>query len=409
MGTLIVAGPNSGNPATATSGQLASFYGAGGSGSISNIDLSTFLPGTTTNNLPAVRFSMFDLGAANSTFNILTRNGGSTGTMASRLFIDGSSSVGINTTSPQNLLHLHNYATAQDVRLIITDATTTAASNRGLHIIKNGGQNAYLWNYENGALQLGTNNTAVITMTGGNVGIITVSPRSNLEINGTTSTVGMMLYSGNDTGINSIFFNHSNTTAQFLKTAIQTQALGTNQSARSHFGILVNTIGDTSNVSWSDSKFFIHGSSGNIGIRTTAPTDFLQVASVMLLASTGNLTCSGDLYAFGTISDQRLKTNIENIDSDTALNTINQLRPVTFTWKDDIFNEQKRGQQDIGFIAQEVEELIPYAVGEYTNIESGEIYKNMKHERIIPYLTSAIQKLTSRLASLEEQLKSLTT
>jgi hypothetical protein len=333
MGTLIVAGPNSSAPATATSGQLASFYGAGGTGSISNIDLSTYLPGTSTNNLPAVRFSMLDLGAANSTFNILTRNGGSTGTMGSKIFIDGS----------------------------------------------------------------------------GNIGMATTSPRSNLEINGTTSTVGMMLYSGNDTGINSIFFNHSNTTSQYLKTAIQTQALGTNQSARSHFGILVNTTGDTSNVSWSDSKFFIHGSSGNIGIRTTAPTDFMQVSTVMLLASTGNLTCSGDLYAFGTISDQRLKTNIENIDTDIALNTINQLRPVTFTWKDDIFNEQKRGQQDIGFIAQEVEELIPYAVGEYTNIESGEVYKNMKHERIIPYLTSAIQRLTSRLASLEEQLKSLKT
>jgi hypothetical protein len=333
MGTLIVSGPNSGSPATATSGQLVSFYGAGGTGSISNIDLSTYLPGTSTNNLPAVRFSMLDLGAANSNFNILTRNGGSTGTMGSRIFIDGS----------------------------------------------------------------------------GNIGMATTSPRSNLEINGTTSTVGMMLYSGNDSGINSIFFNHSNTTSQYQKVAIQTQALGAGQLGRAHLGMLVNTAGDSSNVSWSDSKFFIHGSSGNIGIRTTAPTDFMQVSTVMLLASTGNLTCSGDLYAFGTISDQRLKTNIENIDTDIALNTINQLRPVTFTWKDDIFNEQKRGQQDIGFIAQEVEELIPYAVGEYTNIESGEVYKNMKHERIIPYLTSAIQRLTSRLASLEEQLKSLKT
>ena len=233
MGTLIVAGPNSSAPATATSGQLASFYGAGGASSISNIDFSTYPPTSSWNNQPSVRFSMLDLGSGNSNFNILTRNSGSTGTMASRIFIDGS---------------------------------------------------------------------------------------------------------------------------------------------------------------------------GNIGIRTTNPTDYLQVASVMLLTSTGNMTCTGDLYAFGTISDQRLKTNVENISPENALDTVKKLRPVTFNWKDTIFNEQHRGQDDSGFIAQEVEELIPHAVGEYTEIESGETYKNMRHERIIPYLTATIQKLIQRVEQNEKEI-----
>jgi hypothetical protein len=101
MGILIVAGPGSSTylPATTTSGQLASFYGPGGA-IISNIDLSTYVPNTGTNFLPSVRFSMLDLGSANSSFNILTKNSGATGTMATRIMIDGSGNVGINTTSP---------------------------------------------------------------------------------------------------------------------------------------------------------------------------------------------------------------------------------------------------------------------------------------------------------------------
>ena len=59
----------------------------------------------------------------------------------------------------------------------------------------------------------------------------------------------------------------------------------------------------------------------------------------------------------------------------------------------DIFNEEKRNTSDIGFNAQEVEALVPEAVSEYTQIESGKVYKRIKHERLIPYLASAIQHL----------------
>ena len=109
--------------------------------------------------------------------------------------------------------------------------------------------------------------------------------------------------------------------------------------------------------------------------------------------STGSLTITGDFAAFTSISDARLKTNVHSVNGDSALNVINDLKPVTFTWRDDIFNETMRGQTDVGFIAQEVEPVIPYAVSNYTEVNSGEAYKRMKHERIIPYLTAAIQTL----------------
>ena len=114
-------------------------------------------------------------------------------------------------------------------------------------------------------------------------------------------------------------------------------------------------------------------------------------ASMQLTSS--NLVVTGDMVAFGSISDRRLKENIQGINAQIALDTVKTLRPVTFDWREDIFNEEHRGQSDVGFIAQEVEEVIPEAVSEFNEINSGVTYKNMRHERIIPYLVGSIQRL----------------
>jgi hypothetical protein len=109
--------------------------------------------------------------------------------------------------------------------------------------------------------------------------------------------------------------------------------------------------------------------------------------------TTGNLTVKGDVIGFESISDRRFKENIQSIASDFALDKVKNLRPVTFTWKSNISNLSKIGTEDVGFIAQEVEELLEYVVDEFSDLESGEVYKKIKHERIIPYLVGAIQKL----------------
>ena len=117
--------------------------------------------------------------------------------------------------------------------------------------------------------------------------------------------------------------------------------------------------------------------------------------------TTGNLVIVGDITAFGNISDKRLKHTITPIDNTNALDIINTLEPVTFIWKDNIANTSRRGSKDVGFIAQEVEKSIPYAVSEFTDLNTGEIFKNMKHERIIPYLVAAVQHLHRLVKNLQ--------
>lgn len=161
------------------------------------------------------------------------------------------------------------------------------------------------------------------------------------------------------------------------------------------------TVGTLNLTSTMNSLIITSISSTNI-VTTALTAGSIKTSDIVL---NGNLVASGDITAFGNLSDIRLKTNIVDIDSEYALNTVRSLRPVTFDWKSDIFNKSKGGSCDVGFIAQEVEEIIPQAVAEYQEMNSGTFYKNIKHERLIPYLVGAIQKLEYINKNLEEFIR----
>ena len=82
--------------------------------------------------------------------------------------------------------------------------------------------------------------------------------------------------------------------------------------------------------------------------------------------------------AFLTASDVRLKTNIQ--DHGGGLDVIRNLRPVHFDWKDG-------GTNNTGFIAQELENVVPKAVSEMENI------KYIDQTKIIAHLVQAVKEL----------------
>jgi hypothetical protein len=103
---------------------------------------------------------------------------------------------------------------------------------------------------------------------------------------------------------------------------------------------------------------------------------------------------------WGTISDVRLKENI--VDATSKLEGINQLRVVNFNLKSDPDVKQ------IGFIAQEVEQIFPGLVSDGEEDGEGGYYKSVKTTVLIPMLVKAIQEqqaliqdLTTRLTALE--------
>jgi len=107
-----------------------------------------------------------------------------------------------------------------------------------------------------------------------------------------------------------------------------------------------------------------------------------------------------DITAFFQASDKRLKNDIKPLSK--SINLIKKLKPVTFKWKKDIFNKNMRNKKDVGFIAQELEEILPLCV-KNVNIDN-DSYKYLKHERIIPYLVNTIQELIERVEYLEKKI-----
>ena len=122
---------------------------------------------------------------------------------------------------------------------------------------------------------------------------------------------------------------------------------------------------------------------------------------------------SGD---FNDTSDIGLKENIKTIDS--GLSIINKLNPVTFDWKN-----KKKGSNS-GFIAQEVEKLLPNDVeGEDFNTDypSGRVGdviededkgfnnfgKSINTSGIVAHLTKAVQELSSQNNELRARIEAL--
>ena len=119
--------------------------------------------------------------------------------------------------------------------------------------------------------------------------------------------------------------------------------------------------------------------------------------------NTGSIVLSGTLYASGDViayysSDVRLKENIHSIKD--ALAKVNAINGVTFDWTDehlatrfdDVNNRSFIPKQDIGLIAQEIENIIPEIV---TTRDNG--YKAVKYDKIVALLVEAIKELDRKI------------
>ncbi len=136
-----------------------------------------------------------------------------------------------------------------------------------------------------------------------------------------------------------------------------------------------------------------------------------------------NISAVGEITAYA--SDRRLKENFRNINS--ALDKVLGLTGYIFDWNDKVeelnFNPRVK-KDDIGFIAQEVEKVLPQAVThapfdrEYvldetggatsdTKSKSGEDYLTVKYELITPLLVEAIKEQQIIIEELRKDIEEL--
>lgn len=95
-------------------------------------------------------------------------------------------------------------------------------------------------------------------------------------------------------------------------------------------------------------------------------------------------------------SSIRYKTNVENFTR--GLDLITRLRPVSFDWK-------SNGQRDVGFIAEEVNQVEPL-LNEYK--PNGEI-EGVKYAQITTALVNAVKEQQEQIRRQQEQIDALKT
>lgn len=109
------------------------------------------------------------------------------------------------------------------------------------------------------------------------------------------------------------------------------------------------------------------------------------------------------IYTNLNISDIRLKENVKDSKTD-ALETVNQMKVRQFDWK-----ERMGGwHQDIGFVADELEEIDPNLAlgGGYD--ENGEMdIKQINSPYLLNYAIKAIQELSAKVDEQEKRIKEL--
>ena len=108
----------------------------------------------------------------------------------------------------------------------------------------------------------------------------------------------------------------------------------------------------------------------------------------------GKVTAASDIIAYGSPSDRRLKENIKPIES--ALDKAMKLEGVTFDWKES--DSILKLKEDVGFIAQDVQKVIPELVREN---ENGML--SMRHQGIAPILLEAIKELKAEIDLLKSK------
>jgi len=140
-----------------------------------------------------------------------------------------------------------------------------------------------------------------------------------------------------------------------------------------------------------------------VGDTSTSGQDAFQIYSAGASAYRFFVNYAGSVYATSTsitaISDESLKENIRDLDK--GLDTVLALQPRRFDWKNG------DGNDIMGFVAQEVEEVMPELVHDYKYSET-ETKLGLKMGDMVPTLVKAIQdqqeiieNLKSRIAQLE--------
>jgi hypothetical protein len=291
------------------------------------------------------------------------------------------SQTGIGTTTPINKLDI--FATKADPAASSSSANGNlrlGASGANTHVLDFGlsSTSTFSWLQARDRGNYATLYDLAFNPIGGKVGIGTTTPLSALTVGNAGGTIA-----------GEITLNPSSTQYEGGQITLKKSLVGSTSDW------FIDQYGTTA----SDARLRLFSSSelnglvilenGYVGMGNSAPTVRLQVA--------------GDIIAnsIAGSSDARFKTNITPIEN--PLQKVLQLRGVNFDWNKKAFpNRSFSDSRAIGFIAQEVEKVIPEVV---QTEKTAEGYKAVQYDKVVALLVEAIKEQQKQINSLKAELK----
>jgi len=168
-------------------------------------------------------------------------------------------------------------------------------------------------------------------------------------------------------------------------------------------GLLVGQAGLVSQgsiyVAGAESSYFL----GDISIGTTSASSELTVDGViqatnLISGGTTNLMADAQGNIILEASDERLKENVVTLTG--SLDRILELRGVSYAWKD---TERFGDQQEIGFLAQEVDEVVPEVV------RKGGSYWSLNTKNLLAVVVEAMKEMWTVVSGNQNRIEALET
>jgi hypothetical protein len=292
--------------------------------------------------------------------------------------------TGIGTTVPVNKFQVEtttadpaSSGTAANGNLRLSGTSGTS------HVLDFGlsSSSNYSWLQSRSRTNYATNFNLILNPNGGNVGIGAIAPTDPLVVGS---------FAIHDGGNKVIGFGYSPGAGRNLLTGFPAEIRLEPANGRLSFGTSATSF-TTGTIPTVLPRMTIT-SQGNVGIGTVSPSAHLQVA--------------GDIIAnsIAGSSDARFKTNIIPIEN--PLQKVMQLRGVTFDWKTKDFpNRTFSEKRSLGFIAQEVEKVIPEVVQTENSTEG---FKSVQYDKVVALLVEAIKEQQQQIEQLQQKVKALT-
>jgi hypothetical protein len=226
----------------------------------------------------------------------------------------------------------------------------------------------------------------------GNVGIGTMSPGSPLVVapgvaapSGTEIATTAAFYTPSDAYSSVMISRGGVANAQSLYLAVNQASLYSEIQA-GHAGVATDTL-------------VLNRQGGMVGIATATPAHVLDVNGP-----------AGGTEGWISPSDVRLKKNVETVTGALAL--VQQLRGVRYRWL--TADEREVGKTlnlptekpQIGFIAQEVEKVVPEAVVAPDGGRSDRVYA-LKEANLLPVLVEAVKEQQAQIEVLRRELAAI--